>query len=70
MPPELVPPPDSGCQTASLASPTPDALPSQAAQPVAAEAAVRLPYPFNLMNPADVPQEVWKQARAGQEHIL
>jgi hypothetical protein len=27
-----------------------------------------LPYPFNTMNPADVPEEVWKQARAAQKN--
>jgi hypothetical protein len=32
------------------------------------EAVVCLPYPFNLMNPADVSEEVWKRARAGQEN--
>jgi hypothetical protein len=43
-------------------------VPAQAAPPVAPEAALRLPYSFNLMNPADVPEEVWQQARAGQEN--
>jgi hypothetical protein len=46
-----------------------DPLPSQAAQPVAPQTAVRLPYPFSLMNPADVPEEVWKQARAGRRTL-
>jgi hypothetical protein len=67
---ESVPPPGSGPETAASASPPPDPLPSPLAQPVAAEAPVRLPYPFNLMNPADVPEEVWKRARAGQQNIL
>jgi hypothetical protein len=31
---------------------------------------VRLPYPFNLMNPADVPEEVWQQERAAQQKTL
>jgi hypothetical protein len=61
MPPEP-PPPDSGPQNAATAEP----VPSQAEQAGAAEAAVRLPYPFNLMNPADVPEQVWKQARRSQ----
>jgi hypothetical protein len=70
MPREPVHPPDAGPETAASASPTPDPLPAQAAQPETAQAAVRLPYPFNLMNPADVPAAVWKQARAGQEGTL
>jgi len=32
----------------------------------ASEAPVRLPYPFNLMNPAKVPAEVWKRARGAR----
>ena len=67
---EPVPPPDSGPETAASASPTPEPLPAPLAQPVAREAPVRLPYPFNLMNPADVPPEVWKQARARQASTL
>jgi hypothetical protein len=67
---EPVPAPGSGPETAASASPPPDPQPSPLAQPVAAEAPVRLPYPFNLMNPADVPEEVWKRARAGQQNIL
>ena len=66
MPPEPAPPLDPGPQSAATGSPTAEPVPSQAAQPVAAESTVRLPYPFNLMNPADVPEEVWKQARRGQ----
>jgi hypothetical protein len=70
MSPEPVPPPEADPEPAALASPTPDSLPAQAVQPVAPQAPVRLPYPFNVMNPADVPEEVWKQARAGQESTL
>jgi hypothetical protein len=70
MPPEPLPPPDTGGESAAAASPTPDPLPSPTAQPVAAEAPVRLPYPFSLMNPADVPEAVWKQARRSQEGPL
>jgi hypothetical protein len=66
MPLEPVPAPDAGPESA--ASATPEPVPSQAAQPVAPEAPLRLPYPFNLMNPADVPEEVWQQARAGREN--
>jgi hypothetical protein len=49
--------------------PAPEPLPSPAADagPVATlEVPVRLPYPFNTMNPGDVPEWVWKQARAGR----
>jgi hypothetical protein len=63
---EPVPPPDGRPETA--ASPSPEPPPSRAAPPVAAEAAVRLPYPFSLMNLADVPEEVWKRARAAQQN--
>jgi hypothetical protein len=66
MPLEPVPPPEAGPQSA--ASATPEPVPAQAAPAVAPEAALRLPYPFNLMNPADVPEEVWQRARAGQEN--
>jgi len=30
------------------------------------EAAARLPFPFNLMNPAKIPEEIWQRARAGK----
>jgi hypothetical protein len=29
---------------------------------------LRLPYPFNIMNPAEIPEEVWQQARAAQKN--
>jgi hypothetical protein len=45
-------------------------LPPEAAQPIAPEGLLRLPYSFNLMNPADVPEEVWRQARAAQQNTL
>jgi hypothetical protein len=70
MPPEPVPPPGPGPETAASVSPTAEPLPAPAAQPVAPEAPVRLPYPFNMMNPADVPEEVWKQARRAQQKPL
>jgi hypothetical protein len=69
-PTEPAPPPDSGSESAAAASPPPAPLPSPLAQPVAPQAPVRLPYPFNLLNPADVPDQVWKQARAAQESTL
>ncbi len=68
MPFEPVPPPDAGPETAASASATPEPVTAQVVTPVAAEAPVRLPYPFSQMNPADVPEEVWKRARAGQEN--
>jgi hypothetical protein len=43
------------------ASPGPDAPPR-------AEAPPPLPWPYNLMNPADVPEEVWQRARAAQRN--
>ena len=67
---EPVPPPDWGPETAASPPPPPDPPPSQAAQPVAPEAPLRLPYPFSLMNPAHVPDEVWKRARAAQQNTL
>ncbi len=68
MPLEPVPAPDASPETA--ASATPGLVPPQVVQPAAPEAPVRLPYPFSIMNPADVPEEVWKKARAGQEGTL
>jgi hypothetical protein len=65
MPLEPEPPPDPGAESAAADAPEP--VPSQATQPDAWEAVRRLPYPFNTMNPADVPEEVWKQARASQQ---
>jgi hypothetical protein len=56
-------------QTAAPELPRPDPLPSQAsepAEPPPPEAGVRLPYPYNMMNPADVPEEVWRRAREAQ----
>jgi hypothetical protein len=39
-------------------------FPLPPAEAVAPEPPVRLPYPWTLMNPAEVPDWVWKQARA------
>jgi hypothetical protein len=66
---ETVLPPGSGLGTAASAAPTPDPASSPAAEALAsatAEPPVRLPYPFNLMNPAKVPEAVWLRARAEQ----
>jgi hypothetical protein len=54
-------------ESPTSASPTAERLSPEAGQSVAPEAPVRLPYPFNMMNPADVPQEVWRQARAAHQ---
>jgi hypothetical protein len=70
LPLEPVPAPDPGPKTAAPAPPAPDPLPAPAAPPVPPEAPVRLPYPFNTMNPADVPDEVWQRARASQGKTL
>jgi hypothetical protein len=63
--PDPAPRPEPGPQPAAPAVPRPDLLPSQTAEPAAPppEAGVRLPYPYNTMNPADVPEEVWRRAR-------
>ncbi len=47
----------------------PSAAVADAVPKVRMEVDVRLPYPFNQMNPADVPEEVWKRARSGRENI-
>jgi hypothetical protein len=51
---------------AGPASPMPDPLPPESAETVAPPAEVRLPYPFSVMDPAEVPDEVWQQARAAK----
>jgi hypothetical protein len=68
-PPEPVPPPERGLQSAATAAPLPDPVPVQPVEPLAPVPAAppeRLPFPFNIMNPADVPEAVWEQARAAQ----
>jgi hypothetical protein len=68
-PGDPVPLPEGDGETAPAASTVPASPPSQAAEPMALatpQAPVALPYPFNLMNPADVPEEVWNRARAAQ----
>jgi hypothetical protein len=67
-PPAPAAPPVPPLPTAAPAAATPDTPQSLPAKPNAPERPVRLPYPFNIMNPADVPEEVWKRARAGQEN--
>jgi hypothetical protein len=56
-------------ETEPAASPEADLVPPPPADPVEpppAEAPVRLPWPYSLMNPAEVPDEVWQRARAAQ----
>jgi hypothetical protein len=56
-------------ETAASASPSPVPTPSQTLDRSAPpEASVRLPYPWNIMNPAEVPEEVWQRARAAQRN--
>jgi hypothetical protein len=55
------------------AQPMPEEPPPEAVKvmaPALSKGPVALPYPFNLMNPADVPEEVWNRAREalGSEH--
>jgi hypothetical protein len=66
-----VPLPERRPETAASSSPAPDPLPSRTPDPLAplpSEEPVRLPYPYNIMNPADVPEEVWKRARAAKRN--
>ena len=46
-----------------------DAAPPEPPPVAEAEAPVRLPYPFNIMNPAEVPEWVLQQARAAEESL-
>jgi hypothetical protein len=62
------PVPSPAPEGAAPASPTPDPLPPEPAETVAPPADVRLPYPFSVMDPAEVPEEVWRQARAAQRN--
>jgi hypothetical protein len=66
-----VPLPERRPEPAASPSPAPDPLPSRISDPPAprpSEAPVRLPYPDDLMNPAEVPEEVWQRARAAKRH--
>jgi hypothetical protein len=65
-----VPPAEPEPPTAAPELPQPDLLPSQPCQPLEPppEAPVRLPYPYNTMNPADVPEEVWRRAREARQN--
>jgi hypothetical protein len=56
-------------EPAASAAPSPDPLPSRTPEPPAplpSAAPVRLPYPYNLMSPAEVPVEVWQRARSAE----
>jgi hypothetical protein len=66
LPPEPVLP-ERVAETTAPASRPPEPVPSLAADPVEAvlaEEVRRLPFPWNIMNPAEVPEEVLKRARA------
>jgi hypothetical protein len=65
MPQAPAPLPDSGPHSASCAVHTAEVPPSPAGLPAAPEAPGVLALPFNLLNPADVPEEMWRQARTG-----
>jgi hypothetical protein len=71
MPFDPGPLPGRRLETAASASPSPDPPPSRTPDPPAplpSEEPVDLPYPYNLMNPAEVPEEVWKRARAAKRN--
>jgi hypothetical protein len=60
-------PPAQAPETAASPSPTADPPPPQPAKTILARRPkpdVCLPFPFNIMNPAEVPDEVWKRAAA------
>ena len=66
-----MPLPERRPETAASASPMPEPLPSRPLDPPAplpSEAPVRLGYPYNTMNPADVPEEVWQRVRAAKRN--
>jgi hypothetical protein len=67
---EPEPPQEWRPETAASASPSPVPPPSQTPdQPTPPpEASVRLPYPWNIMNPAEVPEEVWQRARSANRN--
>jgi hypothetical protein len=70
-PPSPLPLLEGRPETAASASPSPDPLPSRPPDLPAPRtwlAPVRLPYPYNIMNPADVPEEVWQRARAAEQN--
>jgi hypothetical protein len=61
MPLDPVPRPEDKHETAAAATVSPNSP-----APPPAEEPVRLPYPYNIMKPADVPEEVWKWARGAK----
>ncbi len=71
MPLELAPSEAPVPQLPAAASPRPEPLPSPVTEPgplVTPEGHLSLPYPFKMMNPADVPEEVWKRVRSAREN--
>src|SRR5262249_24315843 len=66
LPLDAVPPPERRPEPAASASHSPDPLPSRTPDPLAplpSEAPLRLRYPYNRLDPAEVPEEVWQRAR-------
>jgi hypothetical protein len=66
-----LPLPEGKPETAASASPSPDPLPSRPPDlpaPPTSVAPVRLPYQYNTMNPADVPEQVWQSERAAEQN--
>jgi AAA domain-containing protein len=67
VPQEPVPLPEKDQVLAALAPAAPETPTLKAAEPgtpAPRDASVRLPYPYNVINPADVPEEIWKKAEA------
>jgi hypothetical protein len=70
VPLEPLPLHESKLGTAASASSSPVPMPSQTLerQEPPPKASVQLPYPWNLMNPAEVPDEVWQRAQAAKRN--
>jgi hypothetical protein len=68
LPLETSPPPALASESAASASPAPDPLPPKPAEALAAQEPQLdvscLPYPFCVMKPSEVPEEIWQRARA------
>jgi hypothetical protein len=66
--PEPVSPPAPLPEPVVVVSPAPAAQPPERRETVTPPADVRLAYPFSVMDPAQVPEEVWQQARAAKRN--